>query len=69
VFLRELISNASDSLEKVRHLEATSEAQVVGAGTPLEIHITGDEEAGTLTIEVRSSCIGSFTTNATQKKT
>lgn len=49
IFLRELISNASDSMEKLRHIEAT-EKDIHDAGTPLEIHITTDAEAKTLTI-------------------
>lgn len=49
IFLRELISNASDSMEKLRHLEAT-EKDIQDAGQPLEIHITADAEAKTLTI-------------------
>ena len=49
IFLRELISNASDSMEKLRHIEAT-EKDIQDAGLPLEIHITTDTEAKTLTI-------------------
>ena len=49
IFLRELISNASDSMEKLRHIEAT-EKDIHEAGAPLEIHITTDAEAKTLTI-------------------
>ncbi len=49
IFLRELISNASDSMEKLRHIEAT-EKDIHDAGLPLEIHITTDAEAKTLTI-------------------
>ena len=49
IFLRELISNASDSMEKLRHIEAT-EKDIHDAGAPLEIHITTDAEAKTLTI-------------------
>ncbi len=49
IFLRELISNASDSMEKLRHIEAT-EKDVHEPTLPLEIHITTDEEAKTLTI-------------------
>ena len=49
IFLRELISNASDAMEKLRHLEAT-EKNIHQADLPLEIHITTDEEAKTLTI-------------------
>jgi molecular chaperone HtpG len=49
IFLRELISNAADSLEKLRHIEAT-EKGVHEPELPLEIHLTTDEEAKTLTI-------------------
>lgn len=49
IFLRELISNASDAMEKLRHLEAT-EKTVHDPGLPLEIHLTTDEEGKTLTI-------------------
>jgi molecular chaperone HtpG len=49
IFLRELISNASDAMEKLRHLEAT-EKNVHQPTLPLEIHITTDAEAKTLTI-------------------
>ncbi|WP_193211206.1 molecular chaperone HtpG [Luteolibacter marinus] len=49
IFLRELISNASDSMEKLRHLQGT-EKDIHDAELPLEIHITTDKEAKTLTI-------------------
>jgi molecular chaperone HtpG len=49
IFLRELISNASDAMEKLRHVEAT-EKNVHQPTLPLEIHISTDEEARTLTI-------------------
>jgi len=52
IFLRELISNASDSMEKLRHLQGT-EKDMHDAALPLEIHITTDAEAKTLTIEDR----------------
>lgn len=52
IFLRELISNASDSMEKLRHIEGT-EKNIHQPTVPLEIHITTDEEAGTLTIADR----------------
>ena len=50
IFLRELISNASDAMEKLRHVEAT-EKNVDQPQLPHEIRITTDEENGTLTIE------------------
>jgi molecular chaperone HtpG len=49
IFLRELVSNASDAMEKLRHVEAT-EKNIHQPTLPLEIHITTDEQAKTLTI-------------------
>ncbi len=50
IFVRELISNASDALEKLRHLKIT-EKDVYQDDLELEINITTDEEANTLTIQ------------------
>lgn len=50
IFLRELISNASDSMEKLRHVEAV-EKHVHQPDLAMEIRITTDAEARTLTIE------------------
>jgi TNF receptor-associated protein 1 len=50
VFLRELISNASDSLEKLRHLQVTG-STIADPDIPLEISIIIDKEAKTLTIK------------------
>lgn len=55
VFLRELVSNASDSLEKLRHLQATNQASLQQGGDgdgdlPLEIRIDLDEVTSTITI-------------------
>lgn len=49
IFVRELVSNASDALEKMR-LKQLTEKDVFEAEQPLEITITTDEEAKTLTI-------------------
>lgn len=49
IFIRELVSNAADALEKMRLTQLT-ENDVFGAELPLEINITTDETEGTLTI-------------------
>ncbi len=50
IFLRELISNASDATEKLRHVRLT-EKDVLDDNLDLEINITGDDQAGTITIQ------------------
>lgn len=50
VFLRELISNSADALEKARHLQISG-TELRHPDTPLEIRITVDEEARTIVIE------------------
>ena len=49
IFVRELVSNAADALEKLR-LKQLKEKNIVDADVPLEINITTDEEKNTLTI-------------------
>ncbi len=50
IFVRELISNASDATEKLRHTQIT-EKDIFDADLDLEIQVTSDEEAGTITIK------------------
>ncbi len=49
IFVRELVSNASDALEKMRHLSLVNEA-AADQKLPLEIHIETEEKAGIFTI-------------------
>lgn len=49
IFLRELISNAADALERFRHQSLTSK-DVANPDLPLEISITVDKDKHTLTI-------------------
>ena len=50
IFARELVSNASDALEKLRHLQLT-EKDIFDERLELEINITTDDTAGTITIQ------------------
>ncbi len=50
VFLRELVSNASDALDKIRFI-GLSDDQALAAGSDLEIRIRADPDAKTITIE------------------
>jgi heat shock protein beta len=50
VFLRELISNASDALDKLRFVSVTDQAALAGR-EELEILVSADKDAGTVTIE------------------
>jgi molecular chaperone HtpG len=49
VFLRELISNAADALDKLRY-EAIARPELLEGGAELRITVTPDKDAGTLTI-------------------
>ncbi|GLC45068.1 Heat shock protein 90-5, chloroplastic [Pleodorina starrii] len=50
VFLRELVSNASDALDKARFL-AVTDPSIMAGREELEIRISADKDKGTLTIE------------------
>jgi molecular chaperone HtpG len=50
IFLRELVSNASDALDKLR-FTALTDTELMGSDPTLEIRIRFDEKARTLTIE------------------
>ena len=50
IFIRELVSNASDALEKLRHTQLT-EKDIFDDRLELEINITTDDTAGTITIQ------------------
>lgn len=49
IFVRELVSNAADSLEKLRHLRLTEQA-IYDAGREPQIEITADAESKTITL-------------------
>ena len=49
IFVRELVSNASDALEKLRHTQIT-EKEIFDDKAELEISLTTDDKAKTLTI-------------------
>jgi molecular chaperone HtpG len=50
IFVRELVSNASDALEKLRHIQIT-EKDIFDDKAELEINVTTDDKAKTLTIQ------------------
>jgi molecular chaperone HtpG len=50
IFVRELVSNASDALEKFRHIQLT-EKDLFDEQQKLEINLTTDDQAKTLTIQ------------------
>lgn len=50
IFLRELISNGSDAINRVQFEMLTNADNVADADAELAIEVTADEEAGTLTI-------------------
>jgi molecular chaperone HtpG len=49
IFLRELISNASDAIDRLR-LELLSHSELPGAECPLQIQVSYDKDAGTITV-------------------
>jgi molecular chaperone HtpG len=49
IFLRELISNAADAIGRLR-LEMLAQSQVPGDGGPLQIRVSFDADAGTITV-------------------
>ena len=50
IFLRELISNASDALDKLR-LNSISDPSIMEASSKMEIRVKADPETKTITIE------------------
>ena len=50
IFIRELVSNAVDALEQLRHIQIT-EKEIFDDNLPLEINISTDDTAGTITFQ------------------
>lgn len=50
IFIRELVSNASDALEKLRYTQLTHK-EIFEDSLPLEVNVFTDEDAGTITIQ------------------
>ena len=50
IFVRELVSNASDANDKLR-FEALSEESLYEGNPTLEVRVSSDSEAGTITIQ------------------
>ena len=50
IFLRELISNASDAVDKLR-FEALAKPELLEGGDELKIRLSFDKDAGTVTLE------------------
>jgi len=51
IFVRELVSNASDAIEKLRHLQITEKDNIADDSLALEVNLTTDDTAKTLTIQ------------------
>ena len=49
IFLRELISNANDAIDKIR-MQSLTDKSVLGEKKEFSIRVQADKDAGTLTI-------------------